>query len=800
MTQSALQHHIQLLLDDEISTDEFAVLETELLENPGALETYRAYARLHCGLHRHCDIQQMIKSPQVVPIDRVLSLQRKFVIKASLLGAAATILLSAVIMLFLQTTDHQPSLARFQVAPGSDFTLSHSDESKSPVGDTMAEGSRLVVRHGVVELKFPHDVRAVIEAPAEMILRDDRTLEVSYGRALFQVKSEAGRGFTVVTPHQRIVDLGTAFGIDFQQGSDKIELHVLKGSVRIDTNEGDKGEIIKANRSVLLAGKKIQREIAPPSLGFLRQLPSKIDMLLNEEFDHGIPNGQNYIIRMDPTIISDLAGNNFQGIDDDTTWNFNSSPAFSTYATTILADNFSDVVKVDNTASLVAWDTVNGIDTPATSLAFFKGGTTTAAKFHNVTAGEIDVNNNMTAGGWDTSFLLDLKDSTALIKLSSIAVDLRLTSNTGNAQTSGKSSRVTVELVGNISGSLGKIEPGNRACPTGVYTSTLDLSSLPTLDGSETYTLHLKARGTGSGHHKSLKNFELKGFIATVSASSPALHAPIGVPILGDPSKTNSANDPTQATSDREDSPPVLIALHPADNSNKTDPGGQLKMLFNEPIKLNPGRMFIKNVTDGSESTLVFGSRQLSVDGRVMTINPPTVLKDGSRKLGWLAGWESNSPIIFLNPRGDGKCYSHEGLQDDSPTRGLIGSMRSHGMVGIRQGIRRGIGTITADSCYTVSTTIGVGASSAKAKNSFPGYTIRLSSGDTELAKLTSNTPPGPGNSVSTVGFSWDSSILPDGVHPGDPLAIEITPNQTSSPGYLYLNALRISVLDQSGR
>jgi hypothetical protein len=50
---------------------------------------------------------------------------------------------------------------------------------------------------------------------------------------------------------------------------------------------------------------------------------------------------------------------------------------------------------------------------------------------------------------------------------------------------------------------------------------------------------------------------------------------------------------------------------------------------------------------------------------------------------------------------------------------------------------------------------------------------------------------------VSSVGFSWDSSDLPDGVAPGDPLAIEIAPNQASgkAPGYLDLDNVRVTVV-----
>ena len=46
--------------------------------------------------------------------------------------------------------------------------------------------------------------------------------------------------------------------------------------------------------------------------------------------------------------------------------------------------------------------------------------------FHNVSADEIDVNNNMTAGGWDTSIALVLDGATASIDLTTLVLDMRL--------------------------------------------------------------------------------------------------------------------------------------------------------------------------------------------------------------------------------------------------------------------------------------------------------------------------------------------------------------------------------------
>ncbi|NNM29541.1 MAG: hypothetical protein HKO57_08465 [Akkermansiaceae bacterium] len=59
-------------------------------------------------------------------------------------------------------------------------------------------------------------------------------------------------------------------------------------------------------------------------------------------------------------------------------------------------------------------------------------------------------------------------------------------------------------------------------------------------------------------------------------------------------------------------------------------------------------------------------------------------------------------------------------------------------------GIRRECVTIAPDSRYTVSAAIGVRDEEAAENAAFLGYTIRLSSGDTILAELSDDTPPGP--------------------------------------------------------
>ena len=210
-------------------------------------------------------------------------------------------------------------------------------------------------------------------------------------------------------------------------------------------------------------------------------------------------------------------------------------------AAIILSDDFADVVKTSSPATFASgWNTVNGITAPASSLTFFNASFTPASSddgaelgFHNngLNPGMIDVNNNMTAGGWRTSIALVLDGSTGAIDLTSLSLDMRLTNGSGAGQsTSSKSGRMTVELVGSSSGVLGTVDPGNLAYPTVDYPRTLDLSGLHAVGTSEPYTMNISALGTGFGHHKALDALTLEGTVTAIpEPGSLALLASAGL-------------------------------------------------------------------------------------------------------------------------------------------------------------------------------------------------------------------------------------------------------------------------------
>ena len=82
---------------------------------------------------------------------------------------------------------------------------------------------------GIIKLSYYEGVDVVIEGPAEFKI-EHKGISIDYGR-LYSYVSNTGRGFTVDTPNNRFIDLGTEFGVFVGQDNSS-ELHVLKGQVQ----------------------------------------------------------------------------------------------------------------------------------------------------------------------------------------------------------------------------------------------------------------------------------------------------------------------------------------------------------------------------------------------------------------------------------------------------------------------------------------------------------------------------------------------------------------------------------------
>ena len=926
-----LQYRILALLDRTLEADEAAHLDEELRGSEEARALFLQLATLHSALEDEGASKSGMQNVPVVPVELFLARERRRLIRNSLMAAAAVLLISGLVLWMQMVSDTTPPLADLRAAPNSIFRLSHTGNDERPVGNALTTGSRVVLDHGVVELELPHDVRAVIEAPADMTLVDERTLQLNHGQGFFQVPSKEGRGFTVVTPHQRIVDLGTAFGIGAPANQDKVELHVIEGRVRVDGLDRTEGHTINAKRSVLLAGTQVERNIDPSTSTFRRKLPAIVETILLEDFESGLLGGRDYSVQMDPTVIRDLSGNRFRGINDDMTWNFTtaslttalvatdmnvggldtgfdggfyegSKHVFITNAPDLVYLNygivqtgttekvyavnarpdrqdlrdlatamtgeiwFSVLVNVPDGASYAGLtfnsrgDTYDPVATDARILMSpnqfqvgFKGnkpipgkGTFAAGKTHLLLGQMKVVSGNDTLSVWVdpdltgvrspdelpaasfTSTTVDFADSITKLGVagrsgsntSNVLIDAIRLSNHATAFSDVTGVRiVATEVVAKATPSIVRIKAikGNKNV---VSDDKLVLTfSEPIQRGSGNVVIRKISNGDivetipVTSAQLAIRHSELTirpvsrlGSDCSVEISAGAVESLTGISFPGitaDAARGFLRKMPdtsTPSTSAEDDTPPVFVALSPVDDIFRVKPGSILEMTFDEPVKLGTGRFFVRNATDWEESEVVVGDPKISVEGNTVTITPKVKLPDGTISMKWVGNWGSDAAVGLLNPKGDGRWYSDNKLRDRG--LGAIGSMRGPLMATFSQPqphtrILHELGPITPGSSYTVSAAIGVRDAGAQENAAFLGYTIRLKSRGTVLAELSDGTPPGPPNSVTNVGFSWNSATLPAGVSPGDPLAIEIAPRQLSatSPGYLDIDNVRVTVI-----
>ncbi len=115
-------------------------------------------------------------------------------------------------------------------APVDQFaTVSNADAlSGISIGQRIPSGP-LKVLQGLVELTFDCGAVVQLTAPAELDLQSEYRAALLSGKLTAQVPPQA-LGFIVLTPHTRIRDLGTSFGVEVRPDGHS-ELHVLEGEV-----------------------------------------------------------------------------------------------------------------------------------------------------------------------------------------------------------------------------------------------------------------------------------------------------------------------------------------------------------------------------------------------------------------------------------------------------------------------------------------------------------------------------------------------------------------------------------------
>jgi autotransporter-associated beta strand protein len=300
---------------------------------------------------------------------------------------------------------------------------------------------------------------------------------------------------------------------------------------------------------------------------------------------------KNYAVQIAATAVKDLANNPFAGITDDTTWNFTTT-SIGTWSTV----NWSN----DSSLSFI-------ISTNVTHSGDFVGPTKSAATINGFTFEAININ-----GGFS-------------------GISNPYSGSNFTFSSTGGGGLFTYDATAGVSGAASSaLSDGLAGFNSGVGTVTYNLTGLlpntnyefyffsadwsdsgrtGTLDGSEdgvgnTFTTDQSA---GSGHDiikYAYKTGASTSFTMTVNTGA-GLHQYAFVNVIGDTL------------------PPVISTLNPADNATGVAVGANFVATFSENIAIGTGDITVRNLTDGTQTTIaVTDTTQVSISGAVLTINP----------------------------------------------------------------------------------------------------------------------------------------------------------------------------------
>jgi hypothetical protein len=97
------------------------------------------------------------------------------------------------------------------------------------IGAQLASGKELQLLSGDAELRFESGVQVMLGGPSRLRIESQSSLFLEVGRVT-AVVSDAGRGFSIVTPSMTVVDLGTEFGVRVDSHG-AAEVQVFRGTV-----------------------------------------------------------------------------------------------------------------------------------------------------------------------------------------------------------------------------------------------------------------------------------------------------------------------------------------------------------------------------------------------------------------------------------------------------------------------------------------------------------------------------------------------------------------------------------------
>jgi len=183
------------------------------------------------------DRKGKVETAPVLP-SSILS-PRPFVFSGRRLAIAAGLLIAVVAGGFVARA--RVNHGRAEEEPAIAWLVNAQDCTWSDPGlmGNLQADTTVKIERGLAEFHFQCGARIILEGPSEMQLLSNRSVRLVSGKLTARVPAEAV-GFEVLSPHGKVVDLGTEFGVRSDGGV--TEIYVFKGQVEAQPASGDNND------------------------------------------------------------------------------------------------------------------------------------------------------------------------------------------------------------------------------------------------------------------------------------------------------------------------------------------------------------------------------------------------------------------------------------------------------------------------------------------------------------------------------------------------------------------------------
>lgn len=195
--------------------------------------------------------------------------------------AACLTLAGAWLVLLVKRAPDEATTASVAVLSRAVNLVWETEAGATVPGAALSPGV-LKLKSGLAQIEFYQGARVTIEGPAVIELISSGEASCSQGKLMAHVPAQA-KGFSIRTPHGKVVDLGTEFGVAVDDRDTAV--HVFKGVVQVQSVRGGTMELA-SGQAVQVADLAERREADASVFASLTDLDVRTAASLRTQFEH----------------------------------------------------------------------------------------------------------------------------------------------------------------------------------------------------------------------------------------------------------------------------------------------------------------------------------------------------------------------------------------------------------------------------------------------------------------------------------------------------------------------------------